>query len=231
MKFLGRNDSILLMFVLIHQWVWKLWGADRESLKKKYICGEKTKQKWSIEILHRRGSFEPGACQSSSVFLCEEMSESSLFLLHATSPQSVGKPTAQVGEKLSLWTLKEEREKKKSTLLWTFTTATYTTVVPQQSVHGNRNVKSNNMSVAHSQGGQLCFSTYHLKFTAGYIFFTFSISVENIHRCVPLGLHHTPRTTGWPFWTDDWDTFIQHYRCYHMCVCVCVRVPKYMYYF
>lgn len=82
-------------------------------IEKKNICGEKTKQKWSIEILHRRrGSFEPGACQSFSVFLCEEMSESSLFLLHATSPQSVGKPTAWVGEKLSLWTLKEEREKK-----------------------------------------------------------------------------------------------------------------------
>lgn len=45
-------------------------------------------------------------------FLCEEMSESSLFLLHATFPQSLGKPTAQVGEKLSLWTLKGEREKK-----------------------------------------------------------------------------------------------------------------------
>lgn len=41
------------------------------------------------------------------------MSESSLFLLHATCPQSLGKPAAQVGEKLSLWTLKEEREKKK----------------------------------------------------------------------------------------------------------------------
>lgn len=99
-------------------------GADRESLKKKKsLWGEKkTKQKWSIEILQqRRGreerSFEPVACQSFSVFLCEEMSESSLFLLHATSPQSLGKPTAQVGEKLSLWTLKEEREEKKKTYL------------------------------------------------------------------------------------------------------------------
>lgn len=85
---------------------------------KKIFVGEKTNKKGALEFCtrgegERRGSFEPVACQSFFVFLCEEMSESSLFLLHATSPQSLGKPAAQVGEKLSLWTLKEERQKKK----------------------------------------------------------------------------------------------------------------------
>ena len=103
---------------------WGIFEGLTENHWKNCLCGEKNKN-GALKFCtrgegERRGSFEPVACQSFSVFLCEEMSESSLFLLHATSPQSLGKPAAQVGEKLSLWTLKEEREEKKSALLLNF---------------------------------------------------------------------------------------------------------------
>lgn len=76
----------------------------------KKVCRRK---KWKIEILHRaegegRESFEPVACQPFCVFLCEEMRASSLFLLHTMTPLSLGKPAAQVGKSLRLWTLKGE---------------------------------------------------------------------------------------------------------------------------
>lgn len=118
MRFWGHSVSTVLMFILIHQWPWRwgLWWVDRESLKNS-LCGGK-KQKQNIEILHqrngeRRGSFEPVACQSFPVFLCEEMSESSLFLLYATSPKSLGKRAAQVGEKF----VDFERGKRKKKII------------------------------------------------------------------------------------------------------------------
>lgn len=52
-----------------------------------------------------KDSFEPSACQSDTLgALYEKMSESSIPP-PATPPQSGGKPTAQVVEKLNLWTL------------------------------------------------------------------------------------------------------------------------------
>lgn len=204
MKFIGHNVATVLMFVLIHQKAGgALRGWQRIIEKEIFVGGKKTKNKnGALKFCtrgegERRGSFEPVACQSFSVFLCEEMSESSLFLLHATSPESLGKPAAQVGEKLSLWTLKEER-KKKLPCFWTFTTATYTTAAPQWSVHGNKNIKSNNLGVEHTAGEDSCVLLVIINWKIySWVYFLHF----HYFSCVPLGLYHTSLNTGRTFWT------------------------------
>lgn len=174
----------------------ELWGTDRESLRNSLLWGEERekKQKRNIEILHqrrgeRRGSFEPVACQSFSVFLCEEMTESSLFLLHATSLQSLGKAWCtgwrkkKREKKLSLWTLKAEREERNLPRFWTSTTATYTTAAPQQ-LHGYKNMKSNNLGVhaAHLRGGTA--AGFHSSFEIYCPLLFSALAAVNFSSCV-----------------------------------------------
>lgn len=106
-----------------------------------------------------------------------------------------------------LWKGKE----KKKTCFWTFSTATYTTDIPQQGVHGNKNIKSNNLGVWHTAKEDSCVFLHiiwnlQLGLFSSLSQFQLLSQLTQLCFCLPLGLHHTPLTTWRSFWIEDWGT-------------------------
>lgn len=120
---------------------------------KKIFVGEKTNKKGALEFCtrgegERRGSFEPVACQSFfCVFMWGDEWEFPVPPPCYLSPES-GQTRCTGWRKVEFVDFERgETEKKNLPRFWTFTTATYTSAIPQQSVHGNKNIKWNNLGL------------------------------------------------------------------------------------
>lgn len=147
MQFLGHSVTIVFMFILIHQWAGEALRSWQRSIEKQPLRGKKKMEHWNSapEERERRGALNQLAV---SLFLCfcvrrwvRVPCSSSMLPL----PRVWANPLHRLEKSwvCGLW----KGKGKKTPCFWTFTTAICTTAIPQQSVHENKNIKSNNLGV------------------------------------------------------------------------------------